>query len=382
MELSPPENSFPVRRSSLRPPDDSAAADSQPGLDANASETTIDRDLLPFAEHLQNGSLKPLKTGHDCQEPSFGIQGGGEEDEELGILGPDPDVDAGAGADVVSNRPKVLDLEPPAVGMAKPFKQNVQVETDFEVDEAFAAPSTATPNGIPNGIAGVAMPSDFSMLPAGLPQHNEPLEPLPTAVPRPSTSSRMSRRDSDEAPEERKSLNRRLSASLRRRSWVPGSRSPSPRKPSTPRTSSRDRLPTHSESVSASTSRSATVPIVQPNGARNNHQRQPSFAVGLAQRLRKKPSVAGDQAEMATSAPREPLVAPAPAPASLKIPKSASADRLAIPPRVPKSKSGDRISSFSQPNMIGLALSSSMRAAKKRDELWTAFRDLQASCHK
>ena len=72
----------------------------------------------------------------------------------------------------------------------------------------------------------------------------------------------------------------------------------------------------------------------------------------------------------------------APLPGS-KIPKSLSADKLSTPSII-SSLSTDRLSTYIQTDVISFHISSKSRAARKRkrDELWTPFRDLEAACGK
>jgi hypothetical protein len=193
-------------------------------------------------------------------------------------------------------------------------------------------------------------------------------------------------------------LQRRLSSTLRRRSWMPGSRSPSPKK--------NDDSPKGNSTASPGFGLDAgrqghSESVVQASP--RLHQRRASFSKHFAPRLPRRPSsilikdtVTENKSQTWTRGLK-----------ANRLPKSFSADKLTLPSLIPPSRSSDRLSTFlpssrsgdrlstllpssrSGEMLSGLAdpemssiFSSRTRTARKRDPLWQAYRDLESACTK
>jgi len=171
---------------------------------------------------------------------------------------------------------------------------------------------------------------------------------------------------------------------IRRRSWMPGSRSPSPKKADRKRfTQSQSQSQAQEEEEEESdeplfigASRKERLSTVISN-SRPNAQRNSSFSKQFAQRLRKRPSGSSTLDTVVDESPSkssESLFS--------RMQKSASEDKLSLPNLVPGSRSSDRLSSYGSSDMLAFPLTAKSRQAKKRDELWSAFRDLDNACQR
>jgi Protein of unknown function (DUF1765) len=162
-----------------------------------------------------------------------------------------------------------------------------------------------------------------------------------------------------------------LSSRLRRRSWMPSSRSPSPKKHSHV-----DDLPDNSTFEAASDvniERKDRLNTVILSSSRTS-QRPASFSKQFTNKLRRRQSsftsldTLSDHSQSSKSSER-PISA---------IPKSLSDDKLPSATPIMSVRSADRLSSLMQPSTF--SLSSKSRQARKRDELWSGFRDLENAC--
>jgi hypothetical protein len=156
---------------------------------------------------------------------------------------------------------------------------------------------------------------------------------------------------------------------FRRRSWMP-SRSPSPQKQE-PAEAPAD-IPTSNPTKPPPGFKERFSTVIL-NTSKSN--RQSTFS--LTSKLKKRQSSALALDALGKTSNHE-----APLPGS-KIPKSLSADKLSSPSLI-SSLSTDRLSTYIQTDVISFHISSKSRAARKRkrDELWTPFRDLEAACSK
>ena len=170
-------------------------------------------------------------------------------------------------------------------------------------------------------------------------------------------------------------LQRRLSSSLRRRSWMP-SRSPSPRK-----YDDNEDSPKHSptrSSLGLGAGRKDPDNVLEQTTIPRLPQRQPSFSTHFTPRLPKRPTSAlikDTPSEYKSQTWTESLKV------NNRLPKSFSASQLTLPSLIP-SRSGDKLSTLTQNDNMHLAFSAKSRAARKRDALWSAFRDLENACTK
>jgi hypothetical protein len=221
--------------------------------------------------------------------------------------------------------------------------------------------------------------------------------PVRDSSPRPSTAST----DDQSSKSRPGGLQRRLSSTLRRRSWMPGSRSPSPKK-----NDGQDDSPKSVSTASPSFGLDAgrqdhNDPMLQSSP--RLHQRRASFSKHFTPRLPKRPSsilikdtVTENKSQTWTGGLK-----------ANRLPKSFSADKLTLPSLIPPSRSGDRhstflpsprsgdrlstllplsrsgetLSSLTEPEM-SFGFSSKARTARKRDPLWQAYRDLETACTK
>jgi Protein of unknown function (DUF1765) len=162
-----------------------------------------------------------------------------------------------------------------------------------------------------------------------------------------------------------------LSSRLRRTSWLPSSRSPSPRKTSQSEDFTDDSsLELISNAASGRRDRLSTVIV----GSGRAIQRPPSLSKQFANKLRKRQSSFTALDTLADTQAHSKVTDKT----ISAIPKSFSADRLSSAPLVMPTRSSDRLSALIQPATF--SLSSKARHARKRDELWSAFRELDSAC--
>lgn len=169
-----------------------------------------------------------------------------------------------------------------------------------------------------------------------------------------------------------------FSSRIRRRSWMPGSRSPSPKKIESRRElQPQDEDEELDEPLTMVASRKERLNTVISNKRPTSSQRNASFSKQFAQRLRKRPSGV-------STLDTVPDASPTKSSESLfsRLQKSASEDRLSIPALIPSTRSSDRLSSYVQSDVLTFPLTSKSRQARKRDELWSTFRDLDGACQR
>lgn len=172
-------------------------------------------------------------------------------------------------------------------------------------------------------------------------------------------------------------LPRSLTSRLRRRSWLPGSRSPSPAKqrnsleipvegPPPPRSGPGRR---------SSPFRRSTAPPPAAEDVDETRSRSSSLSRRLSNKLRKRPlsvmdTVPSSSAKLlhATST-------------TLHLPKSFSTEKLPIPTMTRAVPTADRIPQIPR-NISKDKLPSMKMPARKRDELWTVFRNLDGDFQK
>jgi hypothetical protein len=169
-----------------------------------------------------------------------------------------------------------------------------------------------------------------------------------------------------------------LASRIRRRSWMPASRSPSPKKTDRKRSL---QLPEEHEALdeplTMSTGRKDRLSTVISSSRPTSQQRNSSFSKQFAQRLRKRPAGVATLDTVVDESPSkssESLFS--------RMQKSASEDKLSIPTLVPSTRSSDRLSSYVQSDSLSFPLTSKARQARKRDELWSTFRDLDSACQR
>ncbi|KAF2396203.1 DUF1765-domain-containing protein [Trichodelitschia bisporula] len=177
-------------------------------------------------------------------------------------------------------------------------------------------------------------------------------------------------RDDSSEPSPRAS--RTLSSRLRRRSWLPNSRSPSPRKSSMTSDDSPVEPPGSSWSFGSSR-RSATRNTIIEGDETASRSRSSSLSRHLSKKLKKQRPLSTIADTMPSGVPTRPSLS------ATNIHKSFSSDRLTTPssfmrsadsvPPMPRLDSRERFHKFKA-------------ATRKKDELWTVFRNLDAEYQK
>ncbi|TID25063.1 DUF1765-domain-containing protein [Venturia nashicola] len=168
-----------------------------------------------------------------------------------------------------------------------------------------------------------------------------------------------------------------LTSRLRRRSWLPGSRSPSPAK-------QRDSLEIPVEGLTpprsgagrrSSPFRRSTAPPPAAEDVDETRSRSSSLSRRLSNKLRRRPLSVIDP----ISSPSTKLLYATSS--ALHLPKSFSTDKLPIPTMTRAVPTADRIPQIPR-NMSKDKLPSMKTPARKRDELWTVFRNLDGDFQK
>ena len=194
------------------------------------------------------------------------------------------------------------------------------------------------------------------------------------ALPRPDTSVAVLRRantDGDAGTRPR-SLSRSLSQRLKSQSWMPGSRSPSPKKPP-----SRDQSPANTgrRTPNRLTRRSA----IAESGDKESRSRSSSLTKKgseLTRRFSRPLSTVSSGVASENSTPIESVNSK-----SLGLPKSWSSEKLPLPAVVRSMPSSERV-----PPVPRMGSSEKLRTLKpelrKKDELWSIFRTLDGDVQK
>lgn len=191
-------------------------------------------------------------------------------------------------------------------------------------------------------------------------------------LPKLATSNTAIQREVDKTPTE--PISQSLTSRLRRRSWLPASRSPSPAKPRQPPESPVEALSARSGAARRSSPfrRSTTSEdIDQPRS------RSTSLSRRLSNKLRKRPL--GTATDPVPSSSAKLLSATSNV---LHLHKSFSTDKLPIPTMTRAVPTAERIPQIPR-NMSKDKLQTTRAApARKRDELWTVFRNLDGDFQK
>ncbi|KAE9987587.1 hypothetical protein EG328_002228 [Venturia inaequalis] len=197
-------------------------------------------------------------------------------------------------------------------------------------------------------------------------------------LPKLATSNTAIQREVEQTPTPSEpAVSQSLTSRLRRRSWLPGSRSPSPAK-------QRNSLEVPVEGLSpprsgagrrSSPFRRTNAPPPVAEDIDETRSRSSSLSRRLSNKLRKRPlgvidSVPSPSAKLlyATST-------------ALHLPKSFSTDKLPIPTMTRALPTADRMPQIPR-NMSKDKLPSMKTTARKRDELWSVFRNLDGDFQK
>lgn len=342
------QDKFPARDSSLKPPIKVNAVETHELVQERRHTTvlTVESEPQVLAPRFpaRISSLSPTEASHrratDTDDRKTGAKGGAP-------TGGSPSTLAETGQTETNS-----DAEDPEPGAAVAG----QLTESSDNREAMPAEAADAPKTSAEAAVSRRSHTEFSESPRpGTPVDDSPAASSDSPS-TPNATARMAR-NSMSLPK------------FRRRSWMP-SRSPSPQKqepaeaPAEIPTSNPTKPPTGFKE------RFSTVIL---NTSKSN--RQSTFS--LTSKLKKRQSSALALDALAKTSTHE-----TPLPGS-KIPKSLSADKLSTPSLI-SSLSTDRLSTYIQTDVISFHISAKSRAARKRkrDELWTPFRDLEAACTK
>jgi uncharacterized protein DUF1765 len=219
-------------------------------------------------------------------------------------------------------------------------------------DEEFKKGGSERPNVVLNDVNTAVGAKRETVMKVGSEQR--PLAPTDSPTPSPERPTRRTR-----APNS-------LSSRFRRKSWMPSSRSPSPKK--------QNQLDSQSDSLEVTSGvnslrRDRLNTVISSSGRPST--RSASFSKQISSKLQRRQSSHSALDTLAdtslNSTSTEKLVP--------TLPKSQSSDRLSSAPQIMPILSSDRLSS-----LAGFTLSSKTRQARKRDELWSSFRDIDGAC--
>ncbi|QDS75392.1 hypothetical protein FKW77_002842 [Venturia effusa] len=246
--------------------------------------------------------------------------------------------------------------------------------SDFSLDGFLSKPSADISD---TSSAGSGDSTPDMEAPLEINEKHDRVDVLRNDLPKLATSNTAMQRELEQTltPTET-AMSQSLTSRLRRRSWLPTSRSPSPATP-------RDSLETPVEASPprpgagrrASSFRRSTAALPAAEDVESARSRSSSLSRRLSNKLRKRPlsvidSVPSPSAKLfhATST-------------ALHLPKSFSTDKLPIPTMTRAVPTADRIPQMPR-NMSRDRLLSLRTSARKKDELWTVFRNLDGDFQK
>jgi hypothetical protein len=221
--------------------------------------------------------------------------------------------------------------------------------------------------------SGDSTPDTETTAPLEISEKKPRVDVLRNDLPKLATSNTAIQREAEKTPTE--PISQSLTSRLRRRSWLPSSRSPSPAKSKQPTES-----PVEGPAAKSGAARrsspfrrsTAQEDVVQPRS------RSTSLSRRLSNKLRKRPL--STVTDPAPPTPSSKLLAANST--GLHLPKSFSTDKLPIPTMTRAVPTAERIPQIPR-NMSKDKLHTTKAApARKRDELWTAFRNLDGDLQK